>query len=283
MRQQSTREIVTTRFLQIISGTAQIAVCCAIVFYAGSGNANADSSVLTFDEATAIAISSADPTLLRHDERAAALEHRAIAAAQLPDPEILFGLANWPVKSFDYNREQMTQIKAGVRQRFPRGDSLSILGRRKSSDAQVERARGLLQLREIARATQHAWLEIFYLSHARDVVLQSRHAVAELVDVVQASFATGLQNNQDLLRAELELSLLDDRALEIERLALRQRADLARMIGQAHAARDVARALPTWPAIPARESIDTRDRRPPCCGRAGRAHSRSRSRCCTRQ
>ena len=174
----------------------------------------------------------------------------------MPDPEVWFGFANWPVESFDYDQEPMTQIQAGVRQRFPRGDSLSILGARRASDAEVERARRSLRLREITRATHEAWLELYYLSHARDVVDESRVAVSELVDVVQASFATGLQNHQDLLRAELELSLLDDRALEIERQFQRQGADLTRLIGAHDAARDVVRALPRWPTAPAQQMID---------------------------
>ena len=237
-------------------GVTLLMACLLSMLCVWSAGVAAESVPLTLEEAVVLAVSSADPTLIRHDERAAAMENRAIAAGQLPDPEVRFGFANWPVDSFDYDQEPMTQIQAGLRQRFPRGDTLSILGARRESEAQLERARRTLRLREIARATRDAWLELYYLSHARDVVDGSRITVAELVDVVLASFATGLQNNQDLLRAELELSLLDDRALEIERLIQRRRADLGRLIGESDASRNVARELPQWPALPPQETID---------------------------
>lgn len=191
--------------------TPAIAILLCLIVQATG--ARADSDQLSLAEAVALATGRADPTRVRHDERAGALRHRAVAAAQLPDPEVRLGLANWPVESFDYDQEPMTQVQAGVRQRFPRGETLSILGRRHEREADAERARGALALADIARATRRAWLELYYLAHADEVVRLSRAAVSELVDVVTASFATGLQNNQDLLRAELELSLLEDRAL----------------------------------------------------------------------
>ena len=260
MRQRSLREPAASQSNRNIQYRAHVAslltACLLSMLCAWSAGVTAEAVPLTFKEAVVLAVSRADPTLIRHDERAAALENRALAAAQLPDPEVQFGFANWPVDSFDYDQEPMTQIQVGLRQRFPRGDTLSILGARRESEAQLERARRTLRLREIARATRDAWLELYYLSHARDVVDASRLTVAELVAVVRASFATGLQNNQDLLRAELELSLLDDRALEIERLIQRRRADLGSLIGEPAAARNVARALPSWPALPRLETID---------------------------
>ena len=120
--------------------------CVASMLCAWSAGVTAESVPLTFEEAMVLAVSRADPTLIRHDERAAALENRAVAVAQLPDPEVLFGFANWPVDSFDYDQEPMTQIQAGLRQRFPRGDTRSILGARRESEAQLERARRSLRL-----------------------------------------------------------------------------------------------------------------------------------------
>ena len=51
--------------------------------YAGSAFAN-DAS-LGLDEAVLIAVTADDPRLLRHDERAAALEDHAVADAQLAE------------------------------------------------------------------------------------------------------------------------------------------------------------------------------------------------------
>lgn len=210
---------------------------------------------LTLHDAVTLATTQSDPALLGHAERAGALQHRAIGAAQLPDPELQFGFANWPVESFDYDQEPMTQIRAGIRQRFPRGRSLALLGERKATESLVETARGTLTLADNALATKQAWYELYYLRFADETVRQSHEAVSELVDVVQASFATGLQSNQDLLRAELELSLLDDRALDIARQTRQYRADLARYIGK-QALRPIATTAPDLPPLSALDDMD---------------------------
>ena len=210
---------------------------------------------ISLEKAVHIAVTQTDPSVLRYGERVKALEHRSVAAGQLPDPELNLGFANWPVESFDYDQEPMTQIRAGIRQRFPKGKSLSILSERKNAEATAEIARGALRQLEISLATKRAWYELYYLGFAKDVVDESHEAVSELVDVVQASFATGLQNKQDLLRAELELSLLEDRALDIERRIQQQQADLARFIG-ADATRPIERRLAQLSELTSIDELD---------------------------
>ena len=105
---------------------------------------------------------------------------------------------------------------------------------------------------EIAREVRRVWFELFYWFQAREIVASSSAAVGELVGVVEASFATGLQSNQELLRAELELALLDDRALDVRRRIGEARADLARYIGVIDAARALPTSMPSLPELPSR-------------------------------
>lgn len=71
----------------------------------------------------------------------------------------------------------------------------------------------------------------------------SQRAVEELVGVAQSIFATGRQNSQDVLRAELELSLLNDRLIQVSRRIELVRANLARFIGPGPASRPLVASL----------------------------------------
>ncbi len=205
---------------------------------------------LSLAEAVTLAIAIGDPTVTRFVEATNALEELAIADSQLPDPQLSLGLINWPTNSFDFEQEPMTQVKVGVRQQFPRGGTLEATRLRRLSESAVQRAAAALQERRIVRDTRAAWLEIYYWQRARGSVRESREAVRELVGVIERSFATGLQNNQDLLRAELELSLLDDRALDIERQIERRKSDLARFIGPVANTTPLSADLPALPPFP---------------------------------
>lgn len=156
---------------------------------------------------------------------------------------------NWPVDTFRYGQEAMTKLEVGVQQAIPKGSTLAHKRQRRTAEAQRERTAQSLRSLEIERQVRRAWLDLYYWSNARGVVLESRGAVNDLVNVVRSFYATGRQSSQELLRAELELSLLDDRLVEVDRQTDMYRADLARFVGAADAARKLASTLAESAAI----------------------------------
>lgn len=188
---------------------------------------------LSFAEAVQIALLAEDPAVQGFDARATALQDRAVAEAQLPDPMARLAVANLPLDSLNFAQEPMTQLQFGVRQEFPRGNTLDFNGVRRQAQAEEQWARKSLALRRIELAVSTAWLNRFYFEHAKGVVAESHSAVSDLLEALSASFATGNLTSQDILRAELELSLLDDRLIEIDRMSATTQADLARYIGAA--------------------------------------------------
>lgn len=211
------------------------------------------SKTLTMQEAIQLALSSSDPYLLEPGETAAAFDDRAISDAQLPDPQFRVNFANWPLDSFSYTQEPMTQFQVGVSQTFPKGKTLELNKKKRQAQAKGERFRQDLRRREIILDTRLTWLDLFYWENARGKVRDSRQAVAELIEVIQAIYATGRETSQDILRAELELSLLDDRLVEVDRQSAIARAKLARRIGVTAAQRKV---MVTQPAMQHPSDID---------------------------
>ena len=198
---------------------------------------------LTMAEAVRLALSSDDPYLMEPAERAGALDDQAVADAQLPDPKLRMTFANWPTNSFSYSQEPMTQVQVGLSQAFPRGSTLVLRRQQRQAQARGERLMQQLRAREIALDTRQSWLDLYYWVAAKSKVQQSRQAVVELIGVIQANFATGRNTSQDIFRSEMELGLLDDRFLEIERQEAMVRARLSRRIGQIAAQRE-PRAMP---------------------------------------
>lgn len=186
---------------------------------------------LSLEQAVRIAVEREDPALTRLEARAEALEERAVSDAQLPDPMVTGQLANLPVDSFAFDQSMMTQLRFGLRQEFPPGRSLAIKGQQRRLEASVERARKALELRRIALETRQAWMDLAYNQQALEIVATGREKVARQIESISARFATGRMNAQDVLRAELELSLLDDRMAEHRRQADAARATLSRYIG----------------------------------------------------
>ena len=213
-----------------------------------SAEPQGDLRPLTLDEAVRAGLAADDPSILRFAERASARDEEAVADAQLPDPKLALRFQNFPVDSFRLGDTPMTQIQIALQQAFPRGRTLHYSRARREAEAAAERARMALARRQLVLAIREAWLDLYYWSHARRFVAESRQAVAELETVASGSFAAGKGSSEDVLRARFELAVLDDRLVEIDRRIARARADLARWIGPERAARPVPGDLPVLPA-----------------------------------
>lgn len=154
-----------------------------------------------------------DPWLSGNQLRQEALVARSIAAGELPDPVVNVGLANLPTDTFDFNQEAMTQVRVGVSQQLPRGDSRAL--RRQ----QLEQLGSQYPLQRADRRAQLAvtvtrlWLELYRQQERVRLVQQDRSLFEQLVDVARSRYATvlGRASQQDLIRAQLELTRLDDR------------------------------------------------------------------------
>jgi outer membrane protein TolC len=210
---------------------------------------------LSLREALAIALQAQDPTVTSLGERATALSEKAVSDSQLPDPKLHLRMLNMPVDTFDFNQEPNTQAQIGLQQQFPPGRTLGIRRQRRLAEASEEDAKALLQESQIRLDTRTNWYELFYWLGADGKVADSQRAVEELVSVAQSIFATGRQSSQDVLRAELELSLLNDRLIQVSRRIELVRANLARYIGPGPASRPLVASLPQLTPPPGEDGL----------------------------
>lgn len=211
--------------------------------------------LLTMQEAVAIAVNAGDPSVLQFEEKSLALDDRAVADTQLPDPKLKLSATNFPVDTFRFGQEPMTQAQVGLQQSFPRGKTLHYRGERRKAEAEAQRALQKLQEIQIALDTKTTWLELYYWRGAQGKVSESRQAVRELSDIARSIFSTGRRSAQDVLRADLELTILDDRLVEVERQIDINRANLARLIGPDESLRPLAKILPSYTKLRDRAAL----------------------------
>ena len=196
-----------------------------------------------------------DPAVTASRARARALSDNAIADGQLPDPKLQTGIWNLPVDNFDIDREPSTQLRLGVVQAFPRGDTLQYKRQQTEWLANSQAANTEVAARKLVRDVRKSFLELYYQIQAEQVINKTRKLFAQLVDITQAHYATGRVSQQDVLRASLELLRLDDRTTRIRNEADKGRAALMKWIGDA-ASLPIDSNFPALPALPAKAAIE---------------------------
>ena len=219
-------------------------------------NAHAQHRVpLTLAEAEDLAVAD-EPGSAAIRARADAYEESAVAAGQLPDPELRVGIANFPIERGGFSTEGMTQAHLGIRQAFPRGKSRALMSEQLRSMSLEQDRQAEARSRDVLTATRQSWLETYYWQSAEKVMNESRPFFADLVTITRSMYSVGRKTQHDVLRAELELSRLDDRLIVAQRRRADGQAMLSRWIGN-DAYRPVAMKLPSWddlPSLPALRS-----------------------------
>jgi len=215
-----------------------------------AGNCHAD---LDIDESVRLALLD-DPVIAASQARSQALSDAAVADGQLPDPKLRTGLYNVPLDNFDLGEDPATQLRIGLEQSFPRGETLQYRQRQSEWLATSMRAMADVAARKTVRDVRKQFLELYYQVQAEDIIMQSRKLFTQLVDITRSQYATGRVSQQDVLNASLELSRLDDRSTRIRSEADQQRAALYKWIGAA-AQLPLSSQFPVLPPLPARDVL----------------------------
>jgi outer membrane protein TolC len=191
---------------------------------------------LTLAEAERIALDS-DFVTKQYTARAESLSEQAIADGQLPDPKVKLGMMNFPVNSFDRSQENMTQLQFGIQQSFPRGRTLHYRSLQTLDIANVDEAKAVEQEKKVLRSLRISYLDLYLNDKTESILKQNRNLFTQMLDITQRQYAVGRDNQHDVLRAQLELALMDDRIAEITGAKEIALAELARWIGNVSAQR----------------------------------------------
>jgi len=174
-----------------------------------------------------------DPWLESNRYSQQAMLARAEAALSLPNPKISLTLANFPTDSFDFNQEPMTQFRVAASQQFARGDSLVISNKKfQLLSSQFPYQRQDRRAKVAVMVSRH-WLEAYQAQESIVLIETNRALFEQLVDLAQSRYssAVGRSRQQDLIRAQLELTRLEDRLVSLEQAKDQALADLSVWIG----------------------------------------------------
>lgn len=203
---------------------------------------------LSLVEAEQLALNS-DFIIKQYSARSESLNERAIADGQLPDPKLKLGVMNLPIDSFDRDQENMTQLQFGVQQSFPRGRTLHYKRLQTEDIADVDHAKALNQENLVLRELRKSYLDLYLNIKTDSILQQNRNLFKQLLDITQRQYAVGRDNQHDVLRAQLELALIDDRIANIvgeKEVAI---AELAKWIGNENAQRSLPSSFPELNSI----------------------------------
>jgi outer membrane protein TolC len=182
------------------------------VLFASMMSAASAQVQLSMEQAVAFAQQN-DPWLDGSRHREQAIAAQSVAAGTLPDPVVSIGLANMPTDTFEFDQEAMTQFRVGISQQLPRGDSLALRRTQLATLGKQYPYQRVDRLARVRATVSTLWLDIYKAQRSINLIEENRSLFDQLVDVAKASYAAaaGKTRQQDLIRAQLEVTRLEDR------------------------------------------------------------------------
>ncbi len=187
--------------------------------------------VLSLEKAVSLALAR-DAGLRQYRAATEAASENSIATGQLPDPVLRFGAKNLPTNTFSIDQEAMTQLSVGIMQQFPAGDSLALQAQIQALEADSWRERTALQRLHVINQTRQRWFDVYYWQQAAQILQGDRQLFDQLLQITHSLYSVGRKQQQDVLRAELEISLLKEKLIEAQLQLRESQALLGRWVDQ---------------------------------------------------
>jgi outer membrane protein TolC len=180
---------------------------------------------LTLQAAVARAVAG-NPGLAEMQARAEAMAAIPSQAGSLPDPMVSFNALNFPADTFERDQEPMTQLQIGIEQSLPFPGLLALQERAAGFDADAAVSSVAESRLRLIHKVRRTWWQIFYLDRALEIVDRNQDLLRQFVQIAQTKYKVGEGLQQEVLLAQVELSRLFDRRIELQSLRRQQAARL---------------------------------------------------------
>lgn len=172
----------------------------------------------------------ANPALERVAARSAAAEHRIVPAGALEDPRLAYEASNVPIGDFDFDSTPLSGHQFGLRQKVPFPGLLS--SRQRAAERTAESAALQITDRELLTdgAVEVAWSELGFAQRALDITRRNTELLRQLAATAESRYRVGSGLQQDVLRAQVELTALLQEELRRTEAIARAEARLVQLL-----------------------------------------------------
>lgn len=191
----------------------------------------AEEQGLSLTEVVNLSTSRHEPGILASRMQAESIRAAALSRSSLPDPKVKLGMANFPIRDFDFNQDPMTQFKLGLHQEIPSSTRRRLIRERGAEASKMFDHQATGQQLVIIREVRRLWLQLLFTSHADVILLEKQEKLQELIYSLEGRYLSGKSSSQNLLLLEAEMALLEDAQEQLIEEENITRLKLARFIG----------------------------------------------------
>lgn len=195
-----------------LSGLSTVLII--ILTISGSFSSNAQETLI-LDDLIQEAVNN-NPQLISFYSKSLADEAKIPQVGSLPDPVLSFNLMNLPVNSFDFDQEPMTGKQIGLMQKFPFPGKLTLKEKIFSMNAEVSQQKYNELKNQVISEIKKAYYDLFFVDTAVKTTEKNQSLLTEFVKIAETKYSVGKGLQQDVLKAQVELSKMMDKLIQLQ-------------------------------------------------------------------
>jgi outer membrane protein TolC len=157
-----------------------------------------------------------NPELKALEEKICAFSERPSQARSLDDPRLRLSIMNLPVDTFRFDQEAMTQKQISVMQRFPFPGKLSLKGEIAEKELEIVRDEYTEKKNNIIMQVKVSYQELLFIEKAIEITKENQSLLREFLKIAETKYAVGKGIQQDVLKAQVELSKITNQLIVLE-------------------------------------------------------------------
>jgi len=205
--------------------------------------AQSDQGALDLNQIIEEALSN-NPELKGAQAKAAAYRERPSQAASLEDPRISLGVQNIATDDFDFNSIDMTMKVIELSQEVPLPGILSLKKEVAVHEAHAMEKKANEVEFSLIKKVKQAYYDLYYLTNAIAVTEENKDLLEKFLAITETRYAVGKGIQQDVLKAQVEISKITEKLIDFEQKKASTAAELRALLNRPPEA-----AIPDPPAI----------------------------------
>lgn len=167
-----------------------------------------------------------NPAIKEFQNRIKAVQEIPSQVSSLDDPILQFQLMNMPVDTFDFSQEPMTQKQFSLSQKLPYPGKLGLKAEIAGKNITITE-QDLEETRlTITRDVKLAFFELCFVLAVTSITQENKTLLEQFVTIAESKYSVGKGLQQDVLKAQVELTKIMERLIELQKLEGFEKAKL---------------------------------------------------------
>ena len=189
-----------------------------LIFISGTQTVIARNSTPTAPKSLIGEALSGNPDYLALQNQWHAAKAQVPQAGALPDPTLGLALGNLPVNSFAFDQEPMTGKKLSLMQMLPFPGKLGTKQDIAGFQAQALEQQVREFSNQLVKNVKLAYYTIFLIDKSITIVKRNKGLLQQFIRIAETKYAVGKGLQQDVLKAQVELSKLTDKLISLNQM-----------------------------------------------------------------